>query len=132
MSNNIYDNNHAFDYPNYAFPTEYTVQGQRQLQQQLTSTEHVSSIQNYTTNNQTYPNQSQPNNGSRLNIATLLPLIKAMSNKGKLSTSDMLKTFMPLFGGDSSNMAELIGAFDGLQSSATHKSKIESYTRVDT
>ena len=127
---NIYEYNKSFDYPNYAFPSEYTKGGQQQLKDQWSQGSGNISTQNISQDTYLPPTQSV--NTSKLNITTLLPLIKAMSSKGKINSSDMIKTIMPLLGNNSSNVAELISAFNNIvPAEKTHQSKIESYVKVD-
>ena len=125
---NIYESNTNVDYPNYPFPYEYTKSGQQKMKDIYTSDSHTDSIQtqNLSPQNNTYT--QQPN---QMNLSALLPLIKAISNKGKISTSDMMKTFMPMMSENTKNLGEIISAFDQINKNTTHVSKIESYTRVD-
>ncbi|MBR4745586.1 MAG: hypothetical protein IK070_02635 [Clostridia bacterium] len=129
--NNIYENSGQFDYPTYPFPVEYTKSGQQELKNKFESAEHSEKIQ--TQNISTYNDNAsvQTTSAPAFNLTTLLPIIKAMNSKGKLSTSDMMKTLMPLLNKNSQNMGELIAAFDGLNKQERHTSKIESYTRID-
>ena len=128
---NIYDKNNTFDYPNYPFPTEYTKSGQSELKEKWLTNNVNQDVVQTNTYIENEPRQTQGGLFGKLNISQLLPLIKAMSSKGKVSTSDMMKTFMPLMTQDTQNLSELISAFDGLNKSNIHKSKIESYTRVE-
>lgn len=129
--NNIYENSTQFDYPTYPFPVEYTKSGQQELKHKFESAEYNDKIQTQNVSTYTDNVSVQNSNAPTFNLNTLLPLIKAMNSKGKLSTSDMMKTFMPLLNKNSKNLGELIAAFDGLGKQEKHTSKIESYTRID-
>ena len=120
---NIYDSNSTFDYPNYPFPSEYTKSGQTELKNNWSKGVQVQQ-------QATYPEFTPPR--QTLNLTQILPLIKAMSAKGKVNTGDMIKSFAPFLSENSKNIGELISAFESISgNSKKHVSKIESYTRVE-
>ena len=94
------------EYPYGQFPTRFTKLGQqRRLEKKKIEEQRVSSL---STQPVSSPQQPQQNS---FDISKLLPLIKLMGDKKSISTSDMLKMFIPLLGGESSGVSELLSLF---------------------
>ncbi len=122
------------DYPYGEFPIEYTKYGKEALRNKLEAQERK--VAQMAVDNKYSPTTYEQSRSSgpsmNMDLKMLLPLFKAMSSKGKVGTGDLMKTMLPLMGGDSKNLADIIGAFDNLNKRSTKSvSKIESYTRVN-
>lgn len=91
------------EYPYGQFPTRFTKKGQQQHFEQLTS--EISQPQTLTINESRKESPQQ----NSFDISKLLPLIKLMSDKKSISSTDMLQMFIPLLGGNySSNINDIM------------------------
>lgn len=120
------------DYPYGDFPIEYTKHGKEELRKRFEQKQKDYASQTLDYKHKDEVKHSTNSSGMTLDIKMLLPLIKAMSSKGKVGTGDLMKAMLPMIGGDNKNLGEIIGAFERITKPADkHPSKIESYTRVD-
>ena len=121
------------EYPYGHFPLKFTKSGQKQLFEELNT-------------NNTPPKisvQSQPVNEQTQNsfdIAKLLPILKIMGDKKSISSTDMLQMFIPMLGGNASNLSEIMSLINPPKSTIddtvediplTSSVKIEEYKRVE-
>lgn len=99
------------EYPYGQFPTRFTKNGQKaQLEKIENSKTEALSID---------PPSEQQNT---FDLSKLLPLIKLMGNKKSISNADMLQLVVPLLGGNSSNVSDIISL---LTPSATDDGVVE-------
>ena len=120
------------EYPYGQFPTKFTKTGQKQYFEELTNTEQKINTLNVA------PPEPQQNNS--FDISKLLPLIKMMSDKKSMSSTDMLSLFIPLLGGGGNNISELMSLMNSSKStteeveediSPTDTMRIDEYKRVE-
>lgn len=116
------------EYPYGQFPTRFTKNGQKaQLEKIENSKTETLSIE---------PPSEQQNT---FDLSKLLPLIKLMGNKKSISNADMLQLVVPLLGGNSSNVSDIISLLtpsatdDGVVEDvpASTLSHIDEYKRVE-
>ena len=91
------------DYPYGQFPTKFTKMGQQKYFEQLNKeqNEPVSVM-----NTSEQPQQTEVQNN--FDISKLLPLLKLMGDKKSMTTSDMLSMFLPMLGGNTSQLGDIM------------------------
>ncbi len=99
------------EYPYGQFPTRYTKNGQKARFEEIESSKKEA------------PQLDTPDcQQNAFDFSKLLPLVKLMSNKKSISNADMLQLVVPLLGGDSSNVSDIISL---LTPSATDDGYVE-------
>ena len=123
------------EYPYGHFPSKFTKSGQKQLFEELNTNNTPPKI---SVQNQQINEPAQPQNS--FDIAKLLPLLKMMGDKKSISSTDMLQMFIPMLGGNASNLSEIMSLMNPPKSTIddtvediplTSSIKIEEYKRVE-
>ena len=123
------------EYPYGHFPSKFTKSGQKQLFEELNTNNTPPKI---SVQNQQINEPAQPQNS--FDIAKLLPLLKMMGDKKSISSTDMLQMFIPMLGGNASNLSEIMSLKNPPKSTIddtvediplTSSIKIEEYKRVE-
>lgn len=91
------------EYPYGQFPFKNTKIGQKQYFEEIQSQNR-----NVTVEAIEPPPQQESPQENNIDISKLLPLIKMMSNKKSISSTDMLRLFLPLLGGNSNGISEIL------------------------
>ena len=125
------------EYPYGEFPIKFTKTGQEKYLQELNKNQYEQYVNTASIDRQ--ENTQQNNQQNTFDIAKLIPIIKLMSDKKSMSSTDMLQMFLPLLGGGNmGNITELMSLFNKNQNDEIAEDidlpntiKIDEYIRVE-
>ena len=131
------EKHNSTEYPYGEFPIKFTKLGQEKYFQELNK-KHEQPVTTTTITPQ--PNTQQGSQQANFDISKFIPMIKLMSNKKSMSSTDMLQMFLPLLGGSNmGNITELMSLLNNKSQNdelvedieISNTTKIDDYIRVE-
>ena len=131
------EKHNSAEYPYGEFPIKFTKLGQEKYFQELNK-KHEQPVTTTTITPQA--NTQQDSQQTNFDISKFIPMIKLMSNKKSMSSTDMLQMFLPLLGGSNmGNITELMSLLNNKSQNdelvedieLSNTTKIDDYIRVE-